>query len=109
MMSILDHNKESAYQHAIKQELKEAGIDNPTANDVLLHLFGDYDGWKNSDYTLYKYKRCDRTILQRINGLWIIPCYIILVAPIKWLLTGEAGMKTESKAYKLINKLTNLK
>ncbi len=84
------------YRHLILQELG----DNPTAEDVLDHLFGNRDGWVNSDYTVREYVPVKSNLLQRVNVLWVYPLLLAVVCPVKWLLTGRYGFKTESSLYR---------
>lgn len=91
------------YKHVILQEIKDGrGIEKPTGEQVLEHLFGDYDGWRASKYTVKVYDRSDTNFIQRINALWVYPCYAVFIAPIKWVVTGHAGVETETKAYKVL-------
>ena len=96
-MSMILVKTKRPYKHAIKSELKK----NPTADDVLCHLFGDGDGYIKSRYTIREYESAKSNAIQRINVLWFIPIYAIFIAPIRWIATGSTGLKTESKAYKI--------
>jgi hypothetical protein len=97
-MSVFLRKTTKPYKHLIKKELEK----NPTADDVLEHLFGDRDGWVNSRYTIREYTESKANIIQRINLLWVWPCYMILIAPFKWILTGSTGVKSESKSMKVL-------
>lgn len=91
------------YKHVILHEIKDMrGIENPTGEQVLEHLFGDYDGWVRSKYTVKVYDHVETNFIQRINALWVYPCYAIFIAPIKWVVTGHMGVETETKAYKFL-------
>lgn len=91
------------YTHVILKEIKDMrGIENPTGEQILEHLFGDYDGWVRSNYTVKVYDNVKTNFMQRINALWVYPCYAVFVAPIKWVVTGRAGVETESKAYRVL-------
>lgn len=91
------------YSHAVLKEMKEhQGIDNPTANQVLAHLLGDADGWIASDYTVRVYEEVKTNPIQRLNAVWVYPIYALIVAPIKWILTGRTGVRTESRFYSVL-------
>lgn len=88
------------YSHAVLKEIKEhKGIENPTVNQVLSHLFGDEDGWVASDYTVRAYEKVKTNPIQRLNTIWVYPLYALIVAPVKWIVTGDTGVKTESRFY----------
>ena len=82
----------------IRDELEK----DATAEDVLIHLFGDRDGWVDSDYTVSCYEDIKTTALQRVNFIWVFPCYFMLIAPIKWVATGEARLRRESGLTRVI-------
>lgn len=91
------------YKHVILQEIKEGrGIENPTGKQVLDHLFGDHEGWRASKCTVKVYDRVETNFIQRVNALWVYPCYAIFIGPVKWLITGHIGVETESRAYKAL-------
>lgn len=91
------------YAHSLMKEIKEMkGMENPTANQVLEHLLGDADGWIASNYTVRAYEDIKTTTIQRLNALWVYPLYVLIVAPIKWVLTGCTGVKTESRFYGIL-------
>lgn len=90
------------YKSLIKSELHEGA----TADDVLDYLFGDRDGWINSDYTIREYEEVKTNILQRIATPFVWLIFVIILCPVKWLLTGRYGFKTESMLYKVFKVLT---
>lgn len=90
------------YKYAVKSELP----DNATADDVLDHLFGDSDGWINSHYTIREYEEVKTNIAQRIATPFVWLIFVIILCPVKWLLTGRYGFKTESMLYKVFKILT---
>jgi hypothetical protein len=98
MKSKLLVKTETPYRYMIEKELGE----NPTANDVLEHLFGDADCWINSDYTVKQYVKSKNNPIHRINLLWVLPCYFVFIAPIRWIITGSPGVKNESRAAKVL-------
>lgn len=92
------------YKSEVMKELRERGLENATASEILDHFFGDYDGWVCSDYTIRKYEPVKETLMQRFNLLWVYPLFLI-AAPFRWLIFGRAGFKTESRTYRIIEKL----
>ena len=103
MREIILAKTKRPFKSLIKKELPE----NATADDVLTHLFGDVDGWINSDYTVREYEpECKSNVIQRILWLPILILLIVIICPLKWLITGRYGLKTESKIYEFINFLT---
>ena len=86
------------YKKMIRDELEK----DATAEDVLIHLFGDRDGWIDSEYTVKCYEDIKTTALQRVNVIWVFPCYFMLIAPIKWVTTGEARLRRESRLARVI-------
>ena len=97
-MSILFRKTTKPYKHLIRKELGK----NPSANDVLDHLFGDCDGWVNSSYTIRKYEKSDSNLIQRLNRFWAYPLFLLFIFPIKWVFTGVWGCETESKTMKVL-------
>ncbi len=72
-------------------ELKEYGIDNPTADDVLNHLIE-----REGDYEINCYVDNGTTLFNRINYIWITPIYFIFIAPFMWIKNGRVGAKRDS-------------
>lgn len=99
---MLNHKSQSVYRREVLKELKERGYDNPTGEQVLDHLFRDLDNNNHSKYTVRQWKQTEVNTLQRFNALWVYPLYAVCIAPFKWLLTGDTGVKTESKAYRTL-------
>lgn len=80
----------------------------PTAKEVLTYMIGDYDGWSNGDYVVYKYDDIKpKSFFQRLNTLWVYPLFIITI-PIQYLITGSHGTNRNSKLGKIIDKLVGL-
>ena len=102
-MSMLERENQKPYKHVILKEIKEMrGIKNPSADQILEHLFGDYDGWVASKYTVRRYKKVKTNFIQRFNALWVYPLYFIFIAPVRWLVVGHTGVETESRAWKVL-------
>ena len=87
----------------MKRDIISAVGKSPTADEVLDFLLGDRDG-SNSDYVVYKYKRDTRSVLNRINMIWVMPLYLCSL-PFQWLFTGNIGFSRHSKIGKIMNKL----
>ncbi|WP_428615758.1 hypothetical protein [Pseudoalteromonas sp.] len=102
-MSMLQRESLKPYKHKILEEIKlNRGIKSPSAEQVLDHLFGGYDGFVESKYTVRRYKSVKTNAIQRINALWVYPCYFAFVAPIRWIMVGHTGVETESRAWKVL-------
>ena len=102
-MSMLNRKDLRPFKCQVMEELKnDRGIKNPSAEQVLSHLFGDYDGWVASKYTVRRYKDVKSNAVQRFNALWVYPLYFVFVAPVKWLVTGYTGVESESRARKVL-------
>lgn len=78
----------------------------PTAEDVLDYLLGDYNGCR-SDYTVYKYERSKKSILNRFNLLWVWPLFLI-TTPFQWMITGSTGVRRGSRIGEIVNALVRL-
>jgi hypothetical protein len=84
-----------------RQVLSEVGK-GASAEDVLEHLFGDDD--RTSDYVVYKYDHNKRTLLYRLNLIWVWPlCSVTL--PFQWLITGNFGVSRNSKIGRVVDRL----
>jgi len=90
------------FKSLIRKEVIESYGEGFTGEQVLTHLFGDYDGWVNSDYKVYKYDKTKKTIINRINSLWVYPVYAVFIAPLKWVLTGHTGVESDTKLHSLL-------
>ncbi len=100
---MLEKDKRKTYRSEFEKELKEAYGDNYTSKQIMEHLFGDCDGWKNGSYTLYTYKdKPKSTLFNRFNLLWVYPIFILVVFPVLWMFTGQWGTERESKLGKVL-------
>ena len=93
------------YKSLIKAELP----DNPTADDVLEHLFGDADGWVNSDYEVRQYEEVKTNFIQRVLTPFVWVAFMLVICPLNWLISGRFGFSAHSKFYKAFVFLTNSK
>ena len=86
-------------------ELRKLGIKNPTVKDLEEHLFGDEHGCIDSNFYICEYDTPQNTIFQRLNRIWVYPLFLVLICPLKWILTGRFGFKASSKTGQLLTKL----
>lgn len=67
---------------------------------ILDHFFGCYSNgydpssemkivWRDNPFV-------KTTVIQRLNYLWVFPLYFLLVAPVKFIFTGETGTSKDS-------------
>lgn len=76
-----------------------------TADDVLYHLFGDYECGRFCDYTFYRYAEpSKKSFWQRFNICWVYPLFLITI-PYQWLVNGEIGVNKNTKIGKVIDYL----
>ncbi len=81
----------------VKENMRLADPENPTAKEVLTYMIGDSEGWVNGEYRVYKYTDSDgRTLIQRINLLWFFPLFILSI-PFQYLITGDWGINRNTK------------
>lgn len=87
------------YKHLILEDLeKDHRVTNlESAEQVLDHLLGD--GGSATKYHLKEYVQPKANPVQRLNLLWVWPLYALTVAPVMWVITGDTGLKAESRAY----------
>lgn len=110
-MSILCKDYSNAIRQDIECELANLRMANkidPETQDIILnHLCGYYDSHSESElrvvYRVNPYIK--KTAAQRINTLWFFPLYMLLVAPIKYIITGETGVDRYSKIGRLIERI----
>lgn len=90
------------YKSMIRKEVVDSYGEKFTGEQVLSHLFGDCDGWINSDYKIYRYEKTKKTTLNRVNALWVYPFYATLIAIPKWIFTGHTGVEDNTKMHKVL-------
>jgi len=69
---MVEQEKYVQHYYAKKEILEELG-ENPSIYEVLDHLLGDTDGCRTSDYVCYKYKTSKKTLINRLNLMWVYP------------------------------------
>lgn len=85
------------------QLLEYAGGDKATKESIIEILFGD-----DSDFYVYWWDNpwlTKKKWYHRLNYLWLLPIFWIIIAPIQWLFTGEVGFTEKSKLGEIILKL----
>ena len=102
---MIEREKRRLPYYMKRQVLTEVGKD-ASVEDVLNHLFGDDDN--SSDYVVYKYVHSDRTLLNRLNLIWVWPLFLISM-PFQWLITGNTGVTRNSKIGRIVNTLVKFK
>ena len=110
-MSVFENKQREAYRSEIESELKELygydRMDKETVKKVIDHLCGTYEYRSDSEYKVVnRYRKYGKiTFLQRINRLWVYPSLLLLVCPVKWLVTGDFGFNTDSRLGHILTKL----
>lgn len=91
----------------IMAELNERRGEN-SAEELLTMLLGDgineHTHW---EFRLYKYREDKRTLVNRINMIWIYPLFILTI-PFQWIITGSVGVSRNSFVGRAIDKLARL-
>ncbi len=85
--------------------LKQAGGDAATKESILEVLFPEQC---SQDFYVYWWENPweqPKTMLQRINFLWFAPIFILLIAPVQWIIKGKAGFDERTKIGEVILKL----
>lgn len=100
-------SKKTRQNHWNKRRIKKEVGDSATADDVLEYILGDYDGCGGNDYVLYRYDDDKRSIMNRVNLLWVWPIFAIIAIP-TWLITGGTGISRHSKIGRVVNWLVRL-
>lgn len=110
-MSVFENKQREICRYDIEGELENLygydKMDKYTIDKVLNHLCGNYEYRSDSDYKVvaryHKYGKI--TLLQRVNKLWVYPTLLLLVCPVKWLITGDFGFNTDSYFGNILTKL----
>ncbi|EPS0409769.1 hypothetical protein ACVAPW_000914 [Shigella sonnei] len=109
----IEKEEKKAHRHQFEQELMELygaeKFDEFTKNKILGHLFGSVENDYSPESEFKIYWRYDPDVktspLQRINLLWVWPLYMIIVAPIKFIVTGSTGTSKDSMMGRVLSKL----
>ena len=81
-----------SYKSEIISSLKADKKYSREAEDMLVWL-EEY-----STYYICTYDPPETTLTQRMNRLWVVPLYLTLVAPFRWVIYGKIGVHPQSKA-----------
>ena len=92
-----------------KQEIiDKAGGEAATVESVMDVLFGTrYHEYEDNQYFVCGYDEEESSVKwwQRLNSLWVVPCVLVLVFPVQWIVKGERGVKENTKFGRFIIKL----
>ena len=93
-------------KRAMKSEvIKQAGGKDATKESILEVLFSENC---SNEFYVYWWEnpwRKPKAWWQRLNLLWMTPVFVLFVAPIQWLIKGEAGFDQRTKVGEVILKL----
>jgi len=96
--------KRAMYREVIEQ----AGGENCTKEDILNVLFPD-DGegryFSSGEFYVYWWNNPweqDSKWWQRLNRVWFFPVFILLIAPIQYLVQGKVGFSQQTKLGEII-------
>lgn len=81
--------------------IKEVG-GNPTVDELLTYMLGD--DYSDGEYLVYRYEYSKRSLMNRVNMLWVYPTFLISM-PFIWLFTGGTGVTRSSRIGRLIDYL----
>lgn len=90
------------FDQQIIRDAEKAGVDMKDVKKFVTWLLED------SEYRVMKYYDQDVTWYQRLNRIWFCPLYLVVVAPIKWVITGSTGIEERSIFRNLMNKVVGL-
>ena len=92
-----------------RQEIiDKAGGEAATVESVLDVLFGTRRReYEDNQYFVYGYNEEKSSVKwwQRLNSLWVVPCVLVLVFPVQWIVKGDTGFKENTKFGRFIFKL----
>lgn len=109
-MSKMETKYKEVYSYQFESELKDLWgyekFDKYIQDKIVEHLFGMLDRDPTSKFkVVYKRNPYIKTnTIQRINLFWVWPLWLV-IAPIKWIVTGEMGVTKDSKVGKILTKL----
>jgi len=105
-MEIFEREKEISRCSLKKEIISE--LDNKygenSVENLLDMLLGGIDEPRHYKYKLYKYKESKKTILNRLNMLWVFPIFLVSI-PLQWLILGDIGVSRDSRIGKIIEYL----
>lgn len=100
-MRVFIRDTTGVYRHKIERELgKDA-----TGQQVLDYLLGHYGDDSRVNFVIREWRKDDRTKLQRLNILWVIPLSIVLW-PFRYVLYGDGGWSTKTPMGRFLLRIT---
>lgn len=100
-MRVFIRDTTGVYRHKIERELgKDA-----TGQQVLDYLLGPYGDDSRVNFVIREWRKDDRTKLQRLNILWVIPLSIVLW-PFRYVLYGDGGWSTKTPMGRFLLRIT---
>ena len=104
---ILTKNKPRLTNNQLRQLCKTHKIE--AADELIDFLVGEYQNDYESDYQVMdrwsEYE--ERTFMQRINWIWVLPVYFMCV-PFAYIFIGKWEIQRNSKLGDLINRLIKI-
>lgn len=99
-------DKKRAMRSAVVKAAKEySGKDDPSKEDILEVLFSEDC---TNDFYVYWWEnpwQKKRTAVQRLNFLWFLPIFYIIIAPLQWVFKGEIGFTERTKIGEVVLKM----
>jgi hypothetical protein len=88
-------------EESIAQYEEDTGRKIETKQELLDHLFGDYNSRPSTDLDLYLFTPQDKTWKHRAHMVWAFPV-TLLCAPYRYLRYGEVGWTNKTKFGKFL-------
>lgn len=104
-MTMILRNKKKVYKYDFVEKLEREFGKDYTAKQAVDFMFGDYDGTYQSEYQLYKWSECDKTVSNRINMLWAVPL-TLLCSPYHYVIRGGMGWDDKTVVGRFICRVT---
>lgn len=95
-------------KYQVKKNNKESDIDK--AEILLDIIFGTTDdaywGAESKYVVKHRYGNRDKsTVFNRINSLWVYPLFILIIAPLRWVMMGDHSVSEDSRLGKILIKI----
>jgi hypothetical protein len=101
--------KRAMLQDVLNQAKFDSGKDQLSASDILDVLFPDHgEGRSSGEFYVYWWENPwskPKAAIQRVNMIWFLPLFILLIAPTQWLLNGKVGFDQRTKMGEVVLKL----
>lgn len=99
-------DKKRAMKSVVISAAKEySGKDDPSKEDILEVLFSEEN---TNDFYVYWWENpydTPKTFVQRLNYLWFLPLFCVVIAPLQWLFKGRVGFDERTKIGEVVLKL----